>query len=313
MSKQVTIVGTGLIGRGWAAAFARAGWQVALWDQMPDAVQSAEKAIRQTLKDMAAAGISTVDSTKAKITLHSDLGKALQSASYVQENIPEIRDAKAEIFLRLDALTAVGVPIGSSTSAIPGSKFLSDVKGRNRCMVAHPANPPHLMPVVELVPSPWHSADDVKPFKTILSEIGQVPVVLGKEIEGFVMNRLQAAVINEAISLVSQGVIDPAGLDAVMKYSLGQRWSFMGPFETMDMNAPSGFLDYAQRYGDFYAAMGQQLNVDAPWTSETLETIEASRRATTPHELISERMAWRDRSLMKLLALKAKLGNEGSV
>jgi 3-hydroxyacyl-CoA dehydrogenase len=163
------------------------------------------------------------------------------------------------------------------------------------------------MPVVELVPSPWHEPGDVAPFVETMEAIGQVPVVLGKEIEGFVMNRLQTAVVNEAVALVGQGVIDPEGLDRVMRHSLGLRWAFMGPFETMDLNAPAGFLDYATRYGHLYQAMGRQLSVAEDWKPEALERIEAARRAAVPQGRVAERMDWRNRALMRLMALKESL------
>ena len=302
---QVTIAGAGLIGRGWGAAFARAGWRVTLWDGAPAVLPAAEAAVRTTLDDMAAAGLTVQgDDLRGE----PDLARALDGADYVQESIPEDRNAKAQVFALLDAHAPPKARIGSSTSTFPGSWFLSDLPGRHRCMVAHPANPPHLMPVVELVPSPWHAPGDVAPFVDILGGIGQVPVVLGREIEGFVMNRLQAAVVNEAIALVAAGVIDPEGLDRVMKHSLGLRWALMGPFETMDLNAPSGFLDYATRYGHLYQAMGRQLSVAADWDPAALEQIEAARRAAVPEGQVAARMGWRDRALMRLMALKAGLG-----
>ena len=309
---RVTIAGAGLIGRGWAAAFARAGWQVALWDRATAILPGAEAAIRATLTDMTTLGLIAKDAPVAPISVHHNLADALRGADYVQESVPEDRATKAAVFRDLDALAPAGIPIGSSTSTIAGSLFLADLPGRARCMVAHPANPPHLMPVVELVPSTWHSQADVAAFHTILTSIGQVPVVLRTEVEGFVMNRLQAAVVNEAVALVAAGVIDPAGLDAVMKHSLGLRWALMGPFETMDLNAPAGFLDYATRYGRYYEAMGQQLSVADPWPQATLEAIEAVRRAATPTPQLAERMAWRDRGLMQIMALKAKLDAQGT-
>ncbi|MGQ0566893.1 MAG: 3-hydroxyacyl-CoA dehydrogenase [Gemmobacter sp.] len=301
----MTIAGAGLIGRGWAAAFARAGWTVTLWDAAPDVLPGAEAAVRATLADMAAAGLAVRGDD---LRPEPDLARALQHADYVQENIPEDRAAKAAVFALLDAHAPRPAVIGSSTSTFPGTWFLSDIPGRHRCMVAHPANPPHLMPVVELVPSPWHTAADVDPFVDILTAIGQVPVVLGREIEGFVMNRLQAAVVNEAVALVAQGVIDPEGLDRVMKHSLGLRWALMGPFETMDLNAPAGFLDYATRYGRLYQAMGRQLSVADDWDPAALDRIEAARRAAVPQGQVGERMEWRNRALMQLMALKAGLG-----
>lgn len=306
---RVAIIGTGLIGRGWAAAFARAGWDVRLWDSQPGAAGAAAIEIGKALADMAEAGLLTDPEAAARnVQVAERVEDAVAGADYVQESVPENPDIKRSVFELLDAHTPAGVPIGSSSSTIPGSVFLPTIPGKARCIVTHPANPPHLMPVVEVVPSPWHDAEFVARTCAILSSIGQVPVVVKKEIEGFVMNRLQTAVVNEAIALVSQGVIEPADLDAVMKYSLGLRWAFIGPFETMDLNAPNGFQDYATRYGHLYQAMGRELFVADPWPAEALQKIEETRRAVTPRPAVGDRMRWRDRALMRLLALKEKVG-----
>ena len=133
------------------------------------------------------------------------------------------------------------------------------------------------------------------PSVDVLASIGQVPVIIEKEIEGFVMNRLQAAVINEAMALVANGVISPAGLDAVMKHSLGLRWSMMGPFETMDLNAPSGFLDYATPLRpSLRRRSAASLTVAEHWQPDAIRRIEAWRRAATPSEDLGARMRWRD-------------------
>jgi len=306
---RVAIVGTGLIGRGWAAAFARAGWEVRLWDRQPGAAAAALGEVVKALQDMAEAGlVSDPDKLAGNVRVAETVEDVVAGVDYVQESVPENPDVKRGVFELLDAHTPAGVPIGSSSSSMPGTVFLSTIPGRARCIVAHPANPPHLMPVVEVVPSPWHDAAIVEKTCALLESVGQVPVIVKKEIEGFVMNRLQTAVVNEAVALVAQGVIEPADLDKVMKYSLGLRWAFIGPFETMDLNAPNGFLDYASRYGHLYQGMGRQLSVAAPWPTEALEKIEDSRRAVTPRADVGERMRWRDRALMRLLALKDKVG-----
>lgn len=305
---KVAIVGTGLIGRGWAAAFARAGWQVRLWDRDPNASPAALVAVRAALDDLADAGLlDDPDAAKASVSVAAGLREAVDGVSYIQESVPENLDIKRDVFEELDRAAAPDALIGSSTSTIAGSLFLAGLAGRERCIVAHPANPPHLMPVVEIVPSPWHAAETVTRVTALLASIGQVPVLVKKEIEGFVMNRLQTAVVNEAVALVAAGVIEPADLDAVMKHSLGLRWALMGPFETMDLNAPNGFLDYASRYGHLYQAMGKDLSVAAAWPAQALQHIEDSRRAETPKASVSHRMGWRDRALMRLLALKNTL------
>lgn len=306
---RAAIVGTGLIGRGWAAAFARAGWDVRLWDREPGAAAAARTAVGLSLKDLEAAGL-VADAARAvaAVEVAPSLEQALDGVDYVQESVPESVDVKRSVFERLDAAAPAGIPLGSSSSTIAGSRFLAAIPGRGRCIVAHPANPPHLMPVVEVVPSPWHEEAFVTRTCALLSSIGQVPVLVRKEIEGFVMNRLQTAVVNEAVSLVAHGVIDPADLDKVMKHSLGLRWAFMGPFETMDLNAPNGFQDYAARYGRYYQAMGRDLGVAEPWPDEALDRIEESRRAETPRDAVGDRMRWRDQALMRLLALKDIVG-----
>jgi 3-hydroxyacyl-CoA dehydrogenase len=304
---KVALVGTGLIGRGWAAVFARAGSEVSLWDAAPGAARAAVGLAREALDDLAEVGlVPDAQGAVARLSATEDLGEALRGADYVQESITENRDAKAALFAEMDRLAKPEAVLGSSTSAISGSAFLAEVPGRARCIVAHPANPPHLMPVVELVPAPFTAPETVARARAVLAAVGQVPVVLHAEVEGFVMNRLQAAVVNEAVALVARGIIDPADLDAVMKHSIGLRWSFMGPFETMDLNAPAGFLDYATRYGASYERLGRDLTVAAPWQRAALERIEAVRREVAPEQEVPARQRWRDRRLMRLLRERAR-------
>lgn len=303
--RKAAIIGTGLIGRGWAAAFARAGWQVALWDSKDGAAHAGAVAVARSIDDLAEAGLlNDPDAAKQAVTVAGTLAEALDGTAYAQESIPENIELKRALFLAMDGYADASTLLGSSTSTFAGSLFLADIPGRARCIVAHPANPPHLMPVVEVAPSPWHDSATVERTCDLMKSIGQVPVIVHHEIEGFVMNRLQAAVVNEAVSLVAKGVVDPAGLDAIMKHSLGLRWALMGPFETMDLNAPNGFLDYATRYGKLYESMGRDLAVAEAWPIEALHSIEDARRADTPAGDVADRMIWRDRALMRLLALK---------
>jgi 3-hydroxyacyl-CoA dehydrogenase len=190
--------------------------------------------------------------------------------------------------------------LASSSSAIPASEYTADLKGRDRCLVAHPGNPPYLLPVVELVPSPWTAPAAMDRTHRLFESVGQVPVRLNREIAGFVMNRLQAGVVCEAMSLVGQGIISPDDLDKVMRHSLGLRWSFMGPFETMDLNAPNGFQDYLDRYRIPYQKMGAELGVADPWTKEASDAVLATRDSKTPRANLPARRRWRDRRLMAL-------------
>ena len=310
-TKRVGIVGSGLVGRGWAIVFARAGYQTGLFDADPGAVERALQSIEVSLRDLEGAGlIASATEVRARMRRCAGLAEALDGAGYVQESVPEDRDIKHRVFAEMDALAPPDAILGSSCSTIPGSQFLRDIPGRSRCLIAHPANPPYLMPVVELVPTPWSAPATVAACRRLLEEAGQVPVLLKREIAGFVMNRLQAGVVNEAMHLVASGVMSPEDIDTTMRYSLGLRWSFMGPFETMDLNAPNGFNDYAARYAKSYAEMGAALHVADPWLAPTIDEVESARRRAVPAAQLADRQAWRDRRLMALLAHMARSDKE---
>jgi 3-hydroxyacyl-CoA dehydrogenase len=311
MKAHVSIVGSGFIGRGWAARFAAAGAQVRLWDSDPAAPGAALRWLDDTLPAMEKLGlIADAAGARSRVAAAATLDAALAGADYVQENAPENLDLKRDLHRRIEAAVPAEAVVGSSTSTFPGSRIFGGLAREDRCLVAHPANPPHLLPVVELVPTPRTAPAALERCRTLMSEAGQVPVLLRKEIEGFVMNRLQAGVICEAISLVADGVIAPDDLDAVIRHSLGLRWSFMGPFETMDLNAPGGFRDYAERYGGPLRGLGRDLKVAADWPAAALDGIEAERRARVPKAGLAARGAWRDRRLMELAAHKKRMDRE---
>jgi len=164
-------------------------------------------------------------------------------------------------------------------------------------------NPPYLVPLVELVGAPWTDAAVVARTRGLMERAGQVPVTAFKETRGFVLNRLQAALVAEAFRMVRDGVMSAADVDACVKDGLGLRWSFMGPFETIDMNAPGGVADYVARFGALMGGITEEqtpYDYDAP----TVARVTAERRAGLPLEALPDRSAWRDRRLMALLAHK---------
>lgn len=243
------IVGAGLIGRAWAHVFARAGWQVRVWDPSPQSRETAAAAIAQSLHDLARHGLVTDPEAAARrVVVVAELADALADAHYVQESGPEVLETKAATFVQLDALAPPEAILASSTSAIVASLFTEKLPGRARCIVAHPVNPPHLVPVVELCGAPWTSPATRARARSILREVGQVPIEVKKEIDGFILNRLQAALLSEAFRLVQEGYVSPEDLDHTVADGLGLRWAFMGPFETIELNAPGGIADYCERY-----------------------------------------------------------------
>jgi 3-hydroxyacyl-CoA dehydrogenase len=274
---NVAVIGAGLIGRAWSIVFARAGFHVSLWDQFPLQITQAMAFVADRLPELRAAGLLPDD--------------------------PEA-DIKRPLFEELERAARPDAIIASSSSGIPASAFTEQLKTRQRCLIAHPVNPPYLVPLVEICPAPWTDPAVVERTRAIMVEAGQVPATVKKEIDGFALNRLQGALLAEAFRLLANDVISPADLDALVKHGLGLRWSFMGPLETIDLNAPGGLADYCDRYGPLYATMQEQMK-PLEWDAALVGRLHDARRAELPTNMQPVRQEWRDRRLMALLAHKA--------
>ena len=298
---RVAVVGAGLIGRSWAIIFAGGGCDVALYDSSAGVAESARALVMEGLADLAEHGlVADAKAAHARVRVCATLTDALHGATFVQENTPESIEAKREIFAELDRLAAPNTILASSTSTIVASQFTEGLTGRHRCLVAHPVNPPHLVPLVELVAAPWTAPATVTQAKAIYEAVGQVPIVVNREIEGFILNRLQAVLLSEAFRLVENGYVTPQDLDKTLKDGLGLRWSFMGPFETVELNAPGGIPDYCRRYGPSLARLsGAEPDI---YRKPDLDLILRQWGEQSSPERIAERMRWRD---SRLAALKA--------
>jgi 3-hydroxyacyl-CoA dehydrogenase len=302
---QVAIIGAGLIGRSWAMVFARAGWDVALYDADPDQRRRVTPLIEAALADLADhALLDDAAAAAARIAVVSNLAEAVERAHFVQENLPETIEAKTAIFRELDRLAPKGVVLASSTSAIVASRFTRQLAGRSRCLVAHPVNPPHLVPLVELVAPPWTAPETLARARSVYEEIGQVPIVVRREIDGFVLNRLQGALLAEAFRLVEDGYVSPQDLDKTVKHGLGLRWSFLGPFETIELNAPGGIPDYCARYAAFYQRLQSAPAGPEVFAAERVARVLTQWGEEKSRAHLEARSRWRDRRLAALVAHK---------
>jgi len=309
---KTAIVGLGLIGRSWAISFARAGHEVRLWDADPAAAGSALSYIADILPDLAAHDLlagAEPSAVMARLRPVSDLADALADIDYVQENTPERLDVKLQVFQDLDRLAPAKAILASSTSALLPSSFVEHLPGRARCLISHPINPPYLIPAVEVCPSPWTAPDIVARAADFLRGCGQAPLVMKREIDGFIMNRLQGALLEEAFRLVADDVAGPEDVDIGLRDGLALRWSFMGPFETIDLNAPGGIRDYAARYQGIYATIFNSAQRRVDWTGPVMDQIEADRITRLPRNELDDRQRWRDSMLMALLAHKRQVTN----
>ena len=304
---NVAIVGVGLIGRAWAAIFARAGWNVRLTDPHAATLSAAKNLIHDELRALNRHGLADdPDGAMARISVASSLADAVKDVEFVQENGPEKIEDKIALFAELDRLAAPDTLLVSSTSAIVASRFTENLKGRARCLVGHPVNPPHLVPLVELCGAPWTSPDAINRAREIYRAIGQVPVTVNKEINGFVLNRLQGALLAEAFRLVGEGYMSAEDLDHTIKDGLGLRWSFLGPFETIELNAPGGIPDYCARYTGFYKELAAASAGPEVYESPNVDRVIAA----WPHQPTPARIAAltnrRNERLAALVAHKAK-------
>lgn len=303
---RIAVVGSGSIGVAWTIVFARAGASVGLFD--PDAERrrlSAEELTRR-LALLADAGLldERPKDVQARVETTDSLTDVLSGARLVQECAPEDLATKRELFAQLDELAVKEAILVSSSSAMRISEIADALPGRSRCLIAHPGNPPYLLPVVELVPAPFTDPKVVEAAADLYQRVGMSPVTLAREVEGFVFNRLQGAVLREAYCLVRDGVAAPEDIDRVMRDGPGRRWALLGPFETAELNTRGGIDEHARRLGPAYARMGAERGEHDPWTEQLVARVSAAVQHRFPRERWDENVEWRDRALMALEACR---------
>lgn len=299
MENRIAVMGIGLIGRAWAISFARAGALVTLWDGLTGVAHDAPDLIAPLVQDLASKGLlnDSAEAVMARIIPCHEAAEALDGVTYVQENTPEKIDIKRDVLAMIDGLAPSDAVIASSTSGLLPSAMFDGLTGAYRCVVAHPLNPPYLLPAVEIVPGPATDSATEKTTAEILEGAGHTVITLKREIPGFVLNRLQGALLDEAFRLVDGGIADPEDIDIALRDGLAIRWAVMGPFETIDLNAPGGIADYIDRYAQMYAdlAIGSEGRTD--WRGAVRDTVTNDRRARLPLADIGARGAWRDARL----------------
>lgn len=307
--RPVAIVGAGSIGVGWALVFAMAGIPVRLHDPDPGRRAAAPGEIARKAQGLIAAGLCNVAEAEIGrcVKVVGSVAEAVAGVIHVQESAPEQLPVKQALFAAFGSDAPDDATLASSSSFIPASAFAPAGKGRERCLVAHPANPPFLLRLVETVPAPFTDPAAVLAVEALLTRAGMRAVRVAREVEGFVFNRLQGAVLREAYCLVRDGVIAPCDLDAVMTEGLGLRWSVIGPFETADLNTRGGISAHAARMGPAYARMGAERGQSDPWTPELVADVEAARRTAVPLADWEVRVGWRDEALAHMVRARRRL------
>ncbi|XP_042775000.1 lambda-crystallin homolog isoform X3 [Panthera leo] len=306
---------SGLIGRSWAMLFASGGFRVKLYDIEQQQVTNALENIRKEMTFLEQSGsLKGSLGAQDQLSLISgclNIQEAVEGALHIQECVPENLELKKKIFAQLDQIIDDQVVLSSSTSCLLPSQLFAGLAHVQQCLVAHPVNPPYYVPLVELVPHPETASATVDRTHALMRKIGQSPVRVLKEMDGFVLNRLQYAVISEAWRLVEEGIVSPSDLDLVMSDGLGMRYAFIGPLETMHLNA-EGMLSYCDRYSEGMKHVLKTFGPIPEFSGATVEKVNQAMCLKVPAdpEHLAARRRWRDECLQRLAQLKRQMPSQ---
>ena len=297
---QVAIVGSGIIGSSWALVFARAGLRVRIWERGDKG--GALRRVATLVGNLAGSGLEGDAHTLERIGVFDSLEETLDGADYIQESIVENLAIKQSLFKQIEART--GAVIASSTSGLAPSAMAADLANPERLLVVHPLTPPHLLPIIEVCPSPKTSPAAIAATMALMRRVGQRPMLLKKEIAGFALNRALSAMMNEFFALIGDGVLDPRDVDAALTEGFGLRWSVIGPLAAMDLNAPGGIRDYLARYGGIFKEVARSRGMEPALNDEIIDSVAAAVDSLYAEQDKAVRAARRDRAIAAVRCLK---------
>jgi ketoreductase RED1 len=304
--RTAVVIGAGTIGLSWTALFAAHGMTVRVSDPRPDLAEAIDTALAQFGPQLAAVGLD-VDGLASRVQVAANLIEAVRDADVVQENGPENVEFKKDLFATLVREAPQHALLASSSSAIPSTAFTTEIEDAGRILIGHPFNPPHLIPLVEIVPGERTSEDAVATAVDFYTFLGRTPVVERKEMPGFVGNRLQNALNREASYLVEQGVVTPEDLDKVVTNSLGIRYATIGPFLSGHLGGgPGGYRHLADHIGKEMDKMQLgEVTKDPKVRERLIEAVEKTYGASSYTQLSEER----DHKQLAVLTALASVNN----
>ncbi|MDH2386420.1 3-hydroxyacyl-CoA dehydrogenase NAD-binding domain-containing protein [Bradyrhizobium sp. CER78] len=303
---RVAIVGAGVIGASWSALYLAKGLEVIASDPAPNAEANLRKFVDAAWPALERLGLSP-NASRTNLTFTANLAEAMAAADFVQENGPERVDFKQKLYGQLDALLPPDVIIASSSSGIPMSQIQPGAQAHpERCVIGHPFNPPHLIPLVEIVGGDKTSEETIRRADEFYSSIGRKTVRINKEMPGHVANRLQAALAREVYYLVAEGVVSAADVDTALSWGPGLRWGVMGNMMLNHLGGGSGGIEHAFA-GLLGPMMGWWKTLGSPdMTPEVQRKLIDSVHAEVGSRAIEELAAERDEILIGLLQLRSK-------
>jgi 3-hydroxypropionate dehydrogenase (NADP+) len=301
--RRVACVGSGLIGQGWAALFSLNGYEVILHDLSEDKLQGALKRVFHHIDVLVDAGMgSEREKAKNNISTEKELEQVLKKIDFVIESVYENLDVKRLLYKEMDEISPKRVIFASSTSGYMMTNIARDmVNHPERAIVAHPWNPVHLVPLVELCPGKKTSMKTLETTYKLMLDLGRVPVVLKKEVPGFIANRISVVLWREALDLVNKGVATVEDVDKAIRAGPGIRWAIMGPFLTYHLGGGKGGIEYLMKH--IGSQKNEWLKTTASWTefpdSVTDKAI-AGVKEIVGNRTLEDLEAWRDQNLLAL-------------
>ncbi|HXB88009.1 3-hydroxyacyl-CoA dehydrogenase NAD-binding domain-containing protein [Mycobacterium sp.] len=302
--RRVAVVGTGVIGASWAAQYLARGLDVVATDPAPNAESNLRKYVDEAWELLEEIGLSA-GASRDRLSFTEDMGQALAQADFVQENGPERPDFKMKLFADMDEATPVDSIIASSSSGITPSVMQSDCKHPERVIVGHPFNPPHIIPLVEVVGGTKTSPEAIQHAMRFYTSIAKKPIHLRKELPGHVANRLQAALYREILYLIEQGVLSVEETDTAVSYGPGLRWGVMGQSLQWHLGGGAGGIDhFMEQLMDPLAAMMKTLG-NPEVTPELKQTIVEGVTREAAGRSVDELAREEDEVIIGLLRLRA--------
>ena len=302
MTRTAAVLGAGTIGLSWAALFAAHDLDVRVQDPRPD--------LQEQLDATVAALSPVLGDLGGRVSVAADLEAAVDGVDVVQENGPERLDLKQELWARVEAAAPASALLLSSTSGLMPSDMAARMRQPGRLLVGHPFNPPHVVPLVEVVPGAQTPPEGAQAAADFYRSLGKVPVVLRREIGGFVANRLQSALFRESVHLVLEGVVTPEELDRVVTESVGVRWATAGPFESYHLGGgPGGIRHLLEHLGPGMARRWKDLG-QPELTPELVDRVSSDTEARFADAPYDVRTAGRDRVQLAVLAAREQARRE---
>lgn len=307
---RVACVGAGLVGQGWATIFLSRGLEVIMQDISQEMLNESMKHILLNLKFLETKGLvqkGSVEAGQGRIKTTTNIADACGHADYVQESVPDTYEIKKRVFEEMDSAAPAHAILASSTSGLLMTDIQEVATRPERCVLVHPMLPVHLIPTVEIAGGEKTSSTTVQEAREFMERMGKSPVVLRREVPGYIINRLQAALLREAIDLVDKGIASPEEVDKAFCRGIGLRDPIVGPFLRMHI-AGNGIEDFIENFAQSYRYRWETMET---WTSIPSSAIEAVVKGTKSMDIVckkslGEMRAWRDEMLTKILKLVDK-------